>query len=323
MSIMHGPQVSVVMPVYNAERYVAEAVESILSQTFRDLEFLVFDDGSTDRSLEILRTYTERDDRIRVFAKQHRGHVPWLNEGMRVARGEFIARMDADDVSLPQRFARQVEYLRRHSECVAVGCDLLQIDPDGDPLSTVTHDSEHEAIEKDLLAGGLGVISHPACMVRRSTLLAIDGYRAEFESLEDFDLWFRLAEQGRLANLPEVLFKYRLHHANVIFTQVERQQQHADQIITEARIRRGLKPLPHTIWSYTAPTLVGRHQMWAWQAAGSGYHRIALKHACISLREAPHSPRSWLALCVSVLPRSLRRLLKNILGSAGLWRPTR
>lgn len=320
---MDNPQVSVVMPVYNAERYVAEAVESILAQTFRDLEFLVFDDGSTDRSLDILQTYTDLDDRIRVFAKPHRGYVPWLNEGMRIASGEFIARMDADDVSLPQRLVRQVEYLRRHPDCVAVGCDLLQIDPEGDPLSEVIHDTEHEAIEADLLSGGLGVISHPACVMRRSTLLAVGGYREEYEFLEDFDLWLRLAERGRLANVPEVLFNYRLHRANVIFTQVERQKQYADRIITEARLRRGLKPLAHSIWNFTAPSLVGQHQRWAWQAAGSGYYRTALKHASISLRKAPFSPRSWLALCVSVLPRSLRYFLKNTLVSAGLWRAAR
>src|SRR5262249_36170786 len=151
--------------------------------------------------------------------------VPWLNEGMRAARGEFIARMDADDVSLSQRFDRQVEYLRRQPDCVAVGCDMLMIDPDGDPLSKVTHDVEHEAIEANLLTGGLGVIAHPASMVRRSALLAVGGYREEFESIEDFDLWLRLAELGRLANLPEILFKYRLHHANVTLTNFERHKQ--------------------------------------------------------------------------------------------------
>ena len=323
MSIPGDPQVSVVMPVYNTERYVAEAVESILAQTFRDFEFLVFDDGSADRSLEILQTYADGDNRIRVFAKPHRGYVPWLNEGIRIARGEFIARMDADDVSLPQRFDRQVEYLFRHPECVAVGCDLLQIDPDGDPLSEVAHDVEHEVIEADLLSGGHGVIAHPTCMMRRSALLAIGGYREEFESVEDFDLWLRLAELGRLANMPEILFRYRVHYTNVIFTQVERQKQHADRIITEARIRRGLKPLPQSIWSYTAPTLVERHQSWAWQAAGSGYHRTALKHTSISLREAPFSLRSWCALCISVCPRRLRQFVKNVLLSAGLRKATR
>ncbi|NJD34691.1 MAG: glycosyltransferase [Betaproteobacteria bacterium] len=320
---LDAPLISVVMPVYNVERYVAEAVESILTQTFQDFEFLIFDDGSNDGSLTILKEYANHDKRIQLFAKPHQGYVPWLNEGIKMARGEFIARMDADDVSLPQRFVRQMQHLCRHPDCVAVGCDTLMIDPDGDALGKVIHDVEHKAIESDLLNGGLGVIAHPTCMMRRSTLLAIGGYREEFESIEDFDLWLRLAELGCLANLPEVLLKYRVHYTNVVFTQVDRQRQHADRIINEARLRRGLKPLPHSIWSYTAPTFVERHQSWASQALGSGYQRTALKHAFISLRKAPFSPRSWLTLCVSALPKSLRQLLKATLVSAGLWTASR
>lgn len=308
---MSNPHVSVVMPVYNAESYVAEAVESILSQTFRDFEFLVFDDGSTDRSLEILQAYTDRDDRIRVFAKQHRGHVPWLNEGIQIARGEFVARMDADDVALPQRFARQVEFLNHHSDCVVVGCDIMMIDPDGDPLATAKHKTVHEDIEADLLGGGHGVIAHPTCMMRRSTLLAVGAYREEFETIEDFDLWFRLAEQGRLANIPEVLLKYRLHHTNVIFTQVERQQRCADRIIREARLRRGLKPLARSVWSFTTPSLAGRHQMWAWHAAGSGYRKTAFKHAFLALNENPFSLKTWAALTRCWLPTGFVSLLKR------------
>ena len=320
---MRDPQVSVVMPVYNAECYVAEAIESILSQTYTTFEFLIFNDGSTDRSLDILKTYTERDERVHVFSGPHKGYVPWLNEGLRVAQGQFIARMDADDISLPLRFDRQVEYLRRHPECVVVGCDLLQIDSDGDPLSEVRHDVEHQGIEANLLRGGFEVIAHPTCMMRRSALLAVGGYREEFESIEDFDLWFRLAEQGLLANLPEVLFNYRVHHANVIFTQVERQKQVADRIISEARLRRGLPPLGYSIWSYTPPSPVGKHQEWAWQAAGSGHHRTALKHAVIAMRMAPFSPQSWLALCFSIVPRTLRWFLKQTLICAGLRRGVR
>ena len=312
MSIPGDPQVSVVMPVYNTERYVAEAVESILAQTFRDFEFLVFDDGSADRSLEILQTYTDRDDRIRVFAKPHRGYVPWLNEGIRIARGEFIARMDADDISLPQRFARQVEYLRRQPECVAIGCDMLVIDPDGDSLNQETHYIEGEVIEAALLKGEHGVIAHPTCMMRRSVLLAIGCYREEYETIEDFDLWFRLAEKGRLANLPEVLFKYRLHHASVVHTQVARQGRHADRIVTEARLRRGLKPLSCSVWDFTTPTSAGRHQAWAWYAAGGGYRRTAFKHAFIALRTNPLSLRSWVVFVRCSLPNGIISVLKDL-----------
>src|SRR5262245_3590276 len=108
---MDSPLISVIMPVYNAERYVADAVESILGQTFQDFEFLIFDDGSQDGSLAILGKYASQDARIRLFAKPHSGYVAWLSEGIRLARGEFIARMDADDISLPQRLARQSAFL--------------------------------------------------------------------------------------------------------------------------------------------------------------------------------------------------------------------
>jgi GT2 family glycosyltransferase len=316
---MNIPQVSVVMPVYNAERYLTEAVESILSQTFTDFEFLIFDDGSTDRSLAILRTYAERDTRVHLFPRLHKGYVPWLNEGIHVARGEYIARMDADDISLPERLTRQVQYLRTHPDYVALGCSMLVVDADGLPLTEFIQNTEHETIEADMLEGRHGVIGHPTCMMKRSALLSIGCYREDYEPIEDFDLWFRLAERGRLANLPEVLFKYRLHHANVVFTQVDRQGQHADRIITEARLKRGLKPLSHTVWGFTTPTLAGRHQIWAWYAAGGGHRKTAIKHALIALSVGPLNLKSWIVIVRCCLPHGIVLLLRR-LGFPDIWK---
>jgi hypothetical protein len=324
MRIPGDPQVSVVMPVYNTERYVAEAVESILSQTFVDFEFLIFDDGSTDRSLEILHGYIDRDDRIRVFAKPHRGYVPWLNEGIRIARGEFIARMDADDVAMPDRFDCQVQYLRENPAYVAVGSDCLAIDPDGSPLHIIGYDSNHKTDEASLLNGESEGLAHPTTMLRREALLSIGGYREQYEFLEDYDLWFRLAEKGLLGLIPKVLLKHRLHCNAVSYAQVGRQKQLVDTILTEHRMRRGLQPLPQTAWRYDTPTTPAEaHRWWANLAAANGHHRTALKHAAISLREAPLSPRSWCALCISVCPRSLRRFLKHALMSTGLRKAAR
>jgi glycosyltransferase involved in cell wall biosynthesis len=305
-----SPQISVIMPVYNAERYVAEAVTSILAQDFRDLEFLIFDDGSNDLSPQILETFASQDDRIRYFRKAHKGYVCWLNEGIRLARGEFIARMDADDVSLPSRLLRQIEYLRKHTDCIAVGCNLVQIDSDGDPLGMVIHDTDHQLIEADLLSGGLGAISHPASMIRHRALVDVGGYREEYEFVEDFDLWLRLSERGKLANIPDTLFRYRLHHTNVIFTKVQQQQRVADQIISDARRRRGLQPLSHSIWNYPPQIPADLHQAWAWKASASGYHRAALKHAIIAVRLRPLSPRSWTVLCASFIPVPVRQTMK-------------
>src|SRR5512135_1833139 len=141
------PLISVCMPVYNAERYIARAVESILGQTFGDFEFLILDDGSTDGSLEILRRYANHDPRIRLTSRPNKGLPPSLNELVDQARGEFIARMDADDVALPERFARQVEYLRAHPDCVLVGSRVQLVDPEGDPLCDWCTMQEHEAID--------------------------------------------------------------------------------------------------------------------------------------------------------------------------------
>ncbi|PWT70502.1 MAG: glycosyl transferase family 2 [Chloroflexi bacterium] len=321
---MSSPYVSVVMPVYNAESYVAEAVESILSQTFRDFEFLIFDDGSTDRSLLILQHYGLRDARIRLYGKPHRGYVPWLNEGVQIARGKLIARMDADDVALPQRFACQVEYLQENLDAVAVGSDCLAIDPDGAPLHRLGYDGDHKTDEASLLNGSSEGMIHPTVMIRRDALVSIGGYREQFEFVEDYDLWFRLAEKGRLGLIPNVLLKHRLHCKTVSFSQVARQRALVDLIIAEHRTRKGLPPLAHSVWRYNPPTTtVEAHQWWANLAAANGYYRTALKHSFKSFQIAPWSGRSWWALSTNLIPRSLRQFLKRALSSSGLLKAAR
>lgn len=312
---MGDPQVSVVMPVYNAERYVAEAVESILAQTYHDLEFLVFDDGSTDRSFEILRTYADRDDRIHIFAKPHRGYGPWLNEGIRIARGEFIARMDADDVSLKQRLEHQVKYLRDNPRCVAVGCDLLVIDGNGQLIGEDRLESRPEVIEQMLLNGMHGVIAHPTSLMRRSALVAIGMYRERFESIEDLDLWLRLSEVGQLSNIPEIMFKYRLHPTSVCSTRFRTQERHADLIISEARLRRGLEPLRRSIWPllHDSDDEAARLQLWALYLASVGNRKIALRYVFLSLCRQPISLTSWMTLCRVVLPQRVKHLVKTFL----------
>ena len=122
--------VSVVMPVYNTERYVAHAVQSVLSQTFEDFEFIILDDGSVDRSMHIIQEVAENDDRIRFFPLEHQGYVSLLRRGLKHCRGEFIARMDSDDISTPDRFEKQVDFLRVNPDVVAVGSRVILIDPD-------------------------------------------------------------------------------------------------------------------------------------------------------------------------------------------------
>jgi glycosyltransferase involved in cell wall biosynthesis len=299
------PLISVCMPVYNAQRYLAAAVESILGQTLGDFEFLILDDGSTDGSPEVVRRYAESDPRIRLTSRPNKGLAPTLNELIDQARGESLARMDADDVALPERFARQVAYLRAHPECVLVGCRVRLIDPDGDPLCDWCNRQDHEALDAVFLRGEFSTeISHPAIMMRRADVLAVGKYR-EFPVIEDVDLFLRLAERGRIANLPEVLLLYRIHAENI-----SKASSYHDaiewvyvQIVRDARRRRGLPeagdPSAVTGRPRVDPAPAREREKWAWWALTAGHLATARKHARWVLAREPLSPRSWkLMYCV-------------------------
>lgn len=299
---MNLPAVSVLMPVYNAERYVGEAVESILGQTFSDFEFIIIDDGSTDGSLGILRKYADRDGRIRLVSRPNTGYVVALNEAISLARGEYLARMDADDASLPERFQAQVDYLKKHPECVAVGTRVVVVDSDGDPLGEWNRDETHEVIDAAHMEGSRGgVICHPSVMMRRSAVRAVGGYHAEHETAEDLDLWLRLAEIGRLANLPEALLRYRMHPKSVSHARSEQQWRTVTEVLRDAYRRRGLDA------SGVSPTAPGNpigaahlHRKWAWWALGAGHVSTARKHALRCAIRGPWSMMNWKVLLCAI-----------------------
>lgn len=141
------------MPVFNGAPFVEEAVESILAQTFADFEFIIIDDGSTDRSLELLQRYADRDHRIRLFSQSNLGIGRTRNKALSLATGEFLAVMDSDDVSLPDRFSKQVHYLRDNPDCAAVGCLATLIDSDGLPTSDWQSWRSHEEIDNAHMDG--------------------------------------------------------------------------------------------------------------------------------------------------------------------------
>ncbi len=300
MNGARDPVVSVIMAVYNAERYLAVAIESILIQTFRDFEFLIVDDGSTDRSPDILRSYAARDDRIRLWNEPNRGQYRAANDVLDRSRGAFVAVMDADDVALPFRFERQVEYLSVHPECVALGSRVQIIDPDGDPLREDFLRQTHENIDDAHIRGLGSGLCHPTVMMRRQAVLDVGKYATDLRRALDLDLFLRLVEAGgRVANLPEILLRYRAHHSSISYAEKDAQFENVRQILLRARRRRGLAddhgvtPPRHTI----APRLE-THVKWGWWALGSGHVTTARKHARICLRQAPFSRACWqLFLC--------------------------
>src|SRR5205823_1122823 len=183
--------------------FLAPAIESILNQTFTDFEFIILDDGSSDSSVHIIQEFAENDDRIRFFPLEHRGYVSLLRRGLNHCRGEFIARMDSDDVSEPERFAKQIAYLHEHPDTVALGTRVVLIDPYGSRVEKPSHKLAHAEIEAELLNGVGWAIVHPTVMMRRDVLMKVGGYREDLMVSEDLDLFLRLAEVGKLENLPD------------------------------------------------------------------------------------------------------------------------
>lgn len=210
-SAHHSPCISVIMPVYNCEHYLREAIDSILAQTFTDFELLIIDDGSTDRSIEIARSCT--DDRIHVLSEPHRGLVATLNKGLALARGTYVARMDADDISSPRRFARQIALLESHADVVLVGCCARCIDTEGRAAGNyVMPPPEGRSLAVALC--GSNQFVHGSIMARREAILSVGGYRREFLTAEDYDLWLRLGEIGCIVNIPQWLYQLRIHRSS-------------------------------------------------------------------------------------------------------------
>lgn len=204
---MADPLVSVLLPVYNCERYLADAIDSILSQTFSDFEFIIIDDGSTDRSSEVMAGFG--DLRIRIIQQENRGLAATLNRGIGLATGKYIARQDQDDLSYPERLGQQVDFMEAHPDCVLLGtwAQIMEID------RVVNRFHRHPVDEAELRYLMLfnNPFVHSSVMLRRTTLAQVGGYTTDPERQppEDFELWSRLARAGGIANLGEVLLAYR------------------------------------------------------------------------------------------------------------------
>jgi glycosyltransferase involved in cell wall biosynthesis len=291
------PLISVLMPVYNCEEYVQAAMDSILNQTFRDYEFIIIDDGSKDRTKEIVLAAAARDARIKLISRENRGIVPSLNEALEQATGSLIARMDGDDISLPERFQRQVDYLAAHPDCGLVGTQIMFMDPDGRPIAPMPNPLGHEEIVATMLDGNESV-SHPTVIFRRDTARSINGYSDRFKYAEDIDFFLRMAEATQVANMPDLLLHYRQHAKSVGRTQTEAQANSHYRAICEAAERTG-RPKPKPIERRAYGNETDDHSRWAWWALQSGQLPAARFYARKVLKARPFAPDSWrLAFCV-------------------------
>ncbi|MEZ6148769.1 MAG: glycosyltransferase [Pirellulaceae bacterium] len=285
---VHDPLISVVMPVYNADKYLVPAVASIIEQTSRDWELICVNDGSTDTSRQILEWFAEQDNRIRVVNQSNLGIVAALNGGCAIARAPLICRMDADDIAMPDRLERQAQTMRRQPNCTVVGGAIVEIDADGEPLNLSRLPSEHDAIVDNLLHRRTGHF-HPTTMIRAEALEAVGGYRSKYQWVEDHDLWLRLAQRGSLTNLAEPVLCYRQHAGSVCWQRAAQQRQLMNDLLREAYAARGLETPASVISANDAPRSAAGPGKWARIAAKGGFARGCWKQ----LRNLHRSDAPW------------------------------
>lgn len=230
------PLVSVLIPCYNCEKYVEEAVMSIIKQTYSNLEILVIDDGSTDNTKSILQKLTQKDSRIRYIKNEENLKlIKTLNKGLDLCNGKYIARMDADDISLPTRIEKQVDFFETHPEIGVVGT-YIQIF--GVRKSVWKMDTKDKYIRAHLFCNSS--FAHPSVMMRTSILR--DNrlyYNTDYPHAEDYKLWCDIAQYTKLANIPEVLLYYRINE-NQVSNKYNKEQKETAQRIREEYINNFL-----------------------------------------------------------------------------------
>ena len=324
---MDESMISVLLPVYNAEKFLRKALDSILFQTHSDFEIIAVDDGSVDRSLKILTEYSH-DSRIRIISRSNTGIVGALNDAIGMARGQFFARMDADDIAVPTRLERQIGFLKDRPDCVAVGSSVLIMDEQGSDIHVAEALTEHAEIEK-MFFTGRGAICHPSVMMRAWAIRQVGGYREKYCSFdEDVDLFLRLGEIGKLANISAPLLRYRWHLDSISHKRsplVIASTRTA--LIREACLRRGI---PEVDLPSSSPLVVPltdkdikieHYHRWSVEAAKSGRRAIARKYALAALRLEPMRKKCWWVLCNSVLGEALTGYITRCYQQVRFWRP--
>ena len=215
---MAHPQVSVVMAVRNGERYLHQSVESILEQTFRDFEFIIVNDGSTDGTQAILEGYRAKEPKVRVVVQKDQcpGQAQPSNQGIALSRGEYIARIDSDDVAAPTRLEEQARFLDSHKDIGLVGAWSRLVDPSGQQIGIWQAPESHHVLQWQLCFAN--VFSHSSAMFRRGAFSRVGGYDESRFYCEDYDLWCRLSRSTRIACMPAVLVSLRRHQDSVTFS---------------------------------------------------------------------------------------------------------
>lgn len=250
--MVNSPIVSVLIPFKNAEAYIEESLDSMTQQSFKDVEIILINDSSSDSSESICREYASRDKRIRLENSNGNGIVDALNYGIQLSRGKYIARMDADDLSHPDRIRLQFEFMENNPDICVLGTGMETFiwdvkEKKKTSTINVQFPTDHEKIESYMKnIGTFWVLSHPTIFMRKSSLLSVGGYRKFYSRAEDLDLWVRFILEGhKLANLPHCLLEYRITDNNV--TSVNRVERYLSTavLINKVRSKKNTDELSH------------------------------------------------------------------------------
>jgi glycosyltransferase involved in cell wall biosynthesis len=231
------------MVVRDGERYLPEAVESVLGQTLHLLELIVVDDGSEDDTPAILSDFERRDSRVRAVHQAARGVPEARNAGCALANGRYLAILDADDVALHERLELQVSFLDSHPNVAVVGGAGFIIDDRGEHLALISYPDADEEVAAALHSGRSPVI-HSAATIRKSAFDAVSGYRRAMEIAQDYDLWLRIIEHGRVTNVAEPVVRYRMHEGQHSTRSLERSARATCAALASARVRESGGPDP-------------------------------------------------------------------------------
>jgi len=235
-----SPKISVLMPAYNAEKYIGDAIESILNQSFTDFEFIIIDDCSTDCTWEIIQEYAKKDERIvSVKNNENLKISKTLNRGIRLAKGKYIARMDADDWSYPDRLQKQIKYMDSNPQVGISGGSMEVCDNNLKKISSRTYNLKDEEIRKNIFR--YSPFSHPL-VIYRSDIIKNINYNTYLYDAEDYDLYFRIGLEGKFGNIKDNLLKLRVNSQSVSQTNASRQEKLTLFIRLKAIIEYAYKP---------------------------------------------------------------------------------
>ncbi len=212
-------QISIIVPVYNADKFVGQTIESLVNQTLDndEYEIIIINDGSTDGSQDIIDAYQAKYPNIVAIHQENKGLIATLNYGINLAKADYIARMDADDMCYPERLAIQYDYMQQH-QLDLCGSFVELIDAQGKLIKKLSAPVDHVQCKDSLIDKGVCVIYHPTVMFKKNIVTQIGGYHHNFKSAEDYDLWLKIIEaNGKIGNIPQYLVQYRQHESNVTF----------------------------------------------------------------------------------------------------------